>query len=75
MSILKKSELKQASKENLNNKLEELKKELMRLNAQVSTGTPPENPGKIRLIKRTIAKILTQLNKKTETEEEVKAKG
>lgn len=77
MAILKKSELKQINKENLENKLNELRKELMRLNAQVSTGTPPENPGKIRIIKRTIAKILTRLNKKekTELEGEVKPKG
>lgn len=76
MSILKKSELKQASKENLKNKLEELRKELMRLSAQVSTGTPPENPGKIKLIKKTIAKILTKINEKEKIEsKEVKPKG
>ncbi|MAG50160.1 50S ribosomal protein L29 [archaeon] len=68
MSILKKNELKQASEASLKNKLEELKKELMRLNAQVSTGTPPENPGKIKLIKKTIAKILTKLNEKEKIE-------
>jgi large subunit ribosomal protein L29 len=68
MSILKKNELKQASEASLKNKLEELKKELMRLNAQVSTGTPPENPGKIKLIKKTIAKILTKINEKEKIE-------
>ncbi len=68
MSILKKNELKQASEANLKNKLVELRKELMRLSAQVSTGTPPENPGKIKLIKKTIAKILTKINEKEKIE-------
>ena len=34
----------------------------MKLRAQVSRGTPPENPGRIRAIKRTIARILTMQN-------------
>jgi len=41
-----------------------LNKELIKLNAQVATGTRPENPGRIREIKRTIAKLLTKKNTK-----------
>ncbi len=48
----------------LENKLVELKKELMKINSQVATGTIPKNPGKIRVIKRTIARILTIKNQK-----------
>jgi len=33
--------------------------ELMKLKAQAARGTPPENPGKIRALKRAAAKILT----------------
>lgn len=61
MSLVKKSELKQMTKEQINNKLKELNKELMRLNAQRFSGTAPENPGKIKQIKKTIAKLLIRL--------------
>ena len=40
-------------------KLTELRKELMKFNSQIAVGTVPKNPGKIEDIKRTIAKILT----------------
>ncbi|MBI2148106.1 50S ribosomal protein L29 [Candidatus Woesearchaeota archaeon] len=66
MPVLRKSELKGMSKENLKTKIEELNKELMKLQSQVARGTPPENPGKIRSLKRNIARILTMLNKKLE---------
>lgn len=45
----------------LDNKLVELKKELMRFRTQLSTGVAPENPGKGRAIKKTIARINTRL--------------
>ena len=61
---MKKSELKNMSKENMKTKISELKKELMKLQSQVARGTPPENPGKIRSLKRNIARILTHSNKK-----------
>ena len=56
----------------LKNKMAELKKELMKLKSQASTGTSPQNPGQIRLIKRTNARILTFLNQRKK--QEVKAK-
>lgn len=43
-------------------KIEELKKELIKINTQISTGASPESPGKARQIKKTIARILTQIN-------------
>jgi ribosomal protein L29 len=47
----------------------ELRKELMKLYGQVSTGTNPAKPGRINQIKKTLAKILTyrtvQLKAKT----------
>lgn len=57
--------LKNMSKEESAKRFLELKKELMKLKAQVSRGTPPENPGKIRSIKRNIARILSFKNQKT----------
>ncbi len=41
------------------NKELELKKELIRLNAQVATGTAPQNSGRISEIKKTLAKFKT----------------
>jgi len=67
MAIIKKYELKTMSKDGMNNKLTELRKELMKLNAQVAIGTVPENAGKLKVIKKTIAKLntkLTEVNKK-----------
>jgi len=45
-------------------KLDEMKRELIRLNSQRSTGTSLENPKKIYVVKKTIARINTFLNNK-----------
>ncbi len=59
MAILRKNELTQMNEKALDGKLVELKKELIKINAQVAIGTVPENPGKIKEIKRTVARINT----------------
>ena len=64
MPTAKNNELKVLNKTEAKAKIMELKKELMKLKAQVSRGTPPENPGKIRVIKKNIARILTYQNQK-----------
>lgn len=48
----------------LQGKLQEMRLELVKLNAQVATGTNPKSPGQIGQVKRNIAKILTIMNKK-----------
>ncbi|MFH0977959.1 MAG: 50S ribosomal protein L29 [Candidatus Woesearchaeota archaeon] len=60
-------------KSELEAKLSELRKDLMKQNAQIATGTTPKSPGQIRNSKRTIARILTQLNR--EQTKEVATKG
>ena len=45
-------------------KIIELNKELMKLNSQIATGTIPKSPGKIRELKKIIAKIMTIKNEK-----------
>ncbi|MBN2422513.1 50S ribosomal protein L29 [Candidatus Woesearchaeota archaeon] len=60
---MKNKEIKSKSSEELELKLPELKKELIKLNAQVATGTTLKSPGQIKKIKKNIAKILTKLNK------------
>ncbi len=61
---MKKLELKQKNTEDLTKQLTELRRDLMKLNSQRSTGTVPENPGNIKKFRRTIARINTILNKK-----------
>ncbi len=61
---MKKKELKLMGKEDLKVKLDELKKELMKFNTQIATGTTPKSPSQIKNIKKTIARILTFLKDK-----------
>ena len=56
---MKVKELKAMNDPDLENKISELKKELMKVNSQIAIGTVPKSPGKVREMKRTIAKILT----------------
>ena len=58
---MKVRDLRGMPKEELLNKLNELKKELVKQNAQIATGTTPKSPGQVKQTKKTIAKILTIL--------------
>jgi ribosomal protein L29 len=51
-------------KASLNEKLTELKKELVQVNAQVAIGTALKNPGQVKKIKKILARILTISNQK-----------
>ena len=51
--------IKELASKDLDKKMEEIHKDLMRDYAQISAGTPPKSPGALREKKRTIAKILT----------------
>jgi large subunit ribosomal protein L29 len=62
MAIIRKNELVQMDEKTLNEKLTELKMELIKINAQISMGTLPENPGRIKEIRKTIARIKTLKN-------------
>ncbi len=55
---MKFTELQSMTEPSLQEKLTELRKELMRLNAQVAVGTVPKNPGQIKQTKKTIARIM-----------------
>ena len=56
---MKAKELKVMNEIDLENKSIELKKELMKINSQIAIGTVPKSPGKVKEMKRTIAKIIT----------------
>ncbi|MFC1769121.1 50S ribosomal protein L29 [Nanoarchaeota archaeon] len=60
----KMKELRQLNDKELDSKVDEMNKELMKLYSQVSTGTNPKKPKQIRELKRTIARILTINNEK-----------
>lgn len=68
MPIIRKNELKNINQAQIDEKTVELKKELMKFNAQRAVGTAIENPGRIREIRRSIAKLLTVQNNKTTKE-------
>ncbi len=55
---MKFKELTQMTREEQIKKLSELELELIKLNAQVATGTPPKNAGQIRRLKKDIARIM-----------------
>ncbi len=59
MAILRSREIRHLTEKEKSEKFEELEKELMKLKSQAATGTAPANPGKIKAIKRTIARMLT----------------
>lgn len=57
-------ELKSLPREELENRLLELKKERLKLGAESSSGANPSSPGKIRRVKKNIARILTLIQEK-----------
>ena len=72
---MKVKELRLLNEFDLENKMVELKKELIKINSQIAIGTIPKSPGKVRDIKRTIAKILTIKKEKNQRKEEAKRNG
>ena len=56
---MRSKEIRGMDKNTLNEKILELKKDLIKMNAQVAIGTALKNPGQVRKIKKTIARILT----------------
>ncbi len=55
-------ELQGLSREELTARATEMRKELMKLNVQVSTGTNPGNPGKLKQLKKNLARITALLH-------------
>ncbi len=57
-------ELRDLTAPQLNEKLKELRMELLKFNSQVASGANTTNPGKLRQTKKNIARILTLLKEK-----------
>ncbi len=61
---MKDLDLTKMSKDELKAKMLELRKELIKLNAQTATGTSAKNPKQIRIDRKNIARLLTALKDK-----------
>ena len=79
MPILRLKDIRAMSSEDRRKKLTELRTELMRLKTMIKAGGAVENPGRIRELRKTIARILTIENEQPklakETGEKEKMKG
>jgi len=64
MAILHLHELMDMDEEELNKNLRDLQEELMKINGVLASGGIPEDIGKVKEIKRTIARIKTIKNQK-----------
>ena len=67
MALINKKEINNLSVADLKNKLVEIKKQLMKHNAQIAIGIVPKSPGLVKETKKAIAKIKTILHQKEET--------
>lgn len=68
--MVKKNELKLMEKEALEKQLVELRKELIKINAQRAIKTTLDSPGRVKQLKKTIARIYTLLNQKMEVKKQ-----
>jgi len=68
MPILRMSEIREMSAEERSRRLDELRTELSKLKTMIHAGGSVENPGRIKALKKAIARVLTVVR-----EEELKA--
>ena len=61
---MKFKEINNLDDKSLKIKFDELAMELMKENSQVASGTTPKSPGRIKDMKKSIAKIKTALNQR-----------
>ena len=64
MAIMKKRQLKELNNDDLVKRLQEMKLELAKERAQIAIGGSPSNTGRVSQIRKTIAKMLTEKNKR-----------
>jgi large subunit ribosomal protein L29 len=75
VAVIRKKEIRSLSKSELDEKLGQLKAELSRERAAIASSTRAENPGRVRELRRTIARILTITHEKETQKQGVKTKG
>ncbi len=59
MVILRSSEIRNMTADNIETKLKELRKEFMKEKGKIDVGSIADNPGRQKELKKTIARILT----------------
>jgi large subunit ribosomal protein L29 len=59
LPILRMSEIREMSADERNRRLDELRTELSKLNTMINAGGSIENPGRIKALKKAIARVLT----------------
>ena len=69
MAILRAEEMRDMTVGEMREKLRELQAEYSKEQALLATGTAPENPGKIKALRRTIARLNTILHESEEEKE------
>ncbi|MBU7032881.1 MAG: 50S ribosomal protein L29 [Theionarchaea archaeon] len=68
MAILKAEDIRDMNLEEMKEKLGELRAEYSKEQALLATGTAPENPGRIKALRRTIARLNTIIHQREEEE-------
>ena len=66
MAIIKKKQIKEMTNVDIINRVNELKLELVKEKGQIAIGGSPSNSGRVKEIKKTIAKFLTELKRRGE---------
>ena len=68
MPILRMTEIREMTPDERSRRLEEMRTEMSKLRAMIRAGGAVENPGRVKALRRTIAKLLTVMR-----EDELKA--
>jgi large subunit ribosomal protein L29 len=62
MPIIRMQEIRDMSEAERNEKLQELRTEVMKMKTMIMAGGAVENPGRARVLRKAIARILTVIN-------------
>jgi large subunit ribosomal protein L29 len=62
LPMLKINEIREMSSEDREDQLQELRTELRKIKTMINAGGSAENPGRAKVIRKTIARILTVMN-------------
>jgi len=69
LAIIKKKQLKEMTTTDLINRYTELKLEMAKEKGQIAIGGSASNPGRVREIRKTIARILTEIKEREKKKE------
>ncbi|MEI6839851.1 MAG: 50S ribosomal protein L29 [Methanomicrobiales archaeon] len=64
MAILRAKDVRQLSDVELQEQMGKIRLELIQHNGKVSAGGATENPGRIKEIRRTVARMMTEINRR-----------